>query len=518
MGFLVGLHPKAPVGVHYWVLAGGIGGGIGTVIALWGAVALQLRARHDLDATAGMGFCVSLVAGLLGGSAGGAVDGGPWDLLFGGMWGLLLGGGIALLGALLGRLVGGLLMPLAGPSALLGLVGGASAAVGAGLFQTNDANEMLPAALRMLAGAIGGLAGTVAARVAGRTLPERGSLLCLGVGVLVVAILAGYFLSQSPLVASLVNYGRVAAANLSADGTQVVVAGDGNDSKSPIGAGVPRILTLSTNSSRSLADDGTRSAADLAFTPDGKRILGPALWDIDTGKVQRMPKVVIPVERIRLDGGWRTPGESEQSLRKVATLPGNQYALLGVGGSSELGSDLALWDLVGDLVVTCVQAHKGELTALAVSPDGQHAVTGSGDKTLIVWRVKPEALEISSIRTITANNGILAVAIAPDGKTVAATYDDHLEHAVYLWDAESGQPTRTISGHGRKVAGLVFLPDGRLLSGSEDGTVRLWDTGSGTELRRFHVQAKVAGLRIDATGKRFLVVPEMGRLRVFQIP
>src|SRR5262249_35121709 len=52
-----------------------------------------------------------------------------------------------------------------------------------------------------------------------------------------------------------------------------------------------------------------------------------------------------------------------------------------------------------------------------------------------------------------------------------------------LWDVESGRVLRSFTGHGGWVSSVAFSPNGRLaLSGSYDGTMRLWEVQSGTEL------------------------------------
>jgi hypothetical protein len=49
-----------------------------------------------------------------------------------------------------------------------------------------------------------------------------------------------------------------------------------------------------------------------------------------------------------------------------------------------------------------------------------------------------------------------------------------------LWDAAGGRVLRTFKGHSGDVRSVAFLPDGkRLLSGSADGTVRIWNIANG---------------------------------------
>src|SRR5207253_9356635 len=68
---------------------------------------------------------------------------------------------------------------------------------------------------------------------------------------------------------------------------------------------------------------------------------------------------------------------------------------------------------------------------------------------------------------------VRAVAVSPDGKTLATAGDDR---TVRLWELETGQLLRTLEGHGAQVRSLAFCPDGKTLaSGGWDGSVKLWD-------------------------------------------
>jgi len=72
------------------------------------------------------------------------------------------------------------------------------------------------------------------------------------------------------------------------------------------------------------------------------------------------------------------------------------------------------------------------------------------------------------------------VAFSPDGRrVVSGSYDQ----TVRVWDAQTGAELACLRGHTDNVASVALSPDGRrLVSGSHDQTVRVWDAQTGAEL------------------------------------
>ena len=121
--------------------------------------------------------------------------------------------------------------------------------------------------------------------------------------------------------------------------------------------------------------------------------------------------------------------------------------------------------------------HTGSI--LCLQYDDQIMVTGSSDNTLIVWKTKPhfEYIPIRRLRTHSA--GVLDVCF--DDKHVVSCSKDS---SVCLWDRESGNLIRKMSGH-RGPVNAVQLRGELAVSASGDGVAKLWNLKSGLCIKEF---------------------------------
>src|SRR5262249_17085946 len=170
-------------------------------------------------------------------------------------------------------------------------------------------------------------------------------------------------------------------------------------------------------------------------------------------------------------------------LRRTLTGHSDDIAAVGLSAdgriavTASLDKTLKVWNTQSGTEIRTLAGHTGPIRSLALTPDAKRAVSGSDDGTARVWDLETgQQLAVLAEPTV-------RVTITPDGR-VAVTAS---QRTIKAWDVATAKQLQTFRGHSKSVTAVATAPsdDGqRLISCSEDNTVRIWDLESGRELRR----------------------------------
>jgi len=148
-------------------------------------------------------------------------------------------------------------------------------------------------------------------------------------------------------------------------------------------------------------------------------------------------------------------------------------------------------------VVKRLKGHTDWVFAVTITTDGKYAISGSRDKTCIVWDlISGEAIQTLKNHT----SGVLAVDITPDGKhSISGFYNN----TCILWNLQNGEAIHTLNGHTSEVSTIAITPDGKLaISGSKDDTCIVWDLfrGEAIQTLKGHT-SEISAIAITPDGK-----------------
>ncbi len=275
-------------------------------------------------------------------------------------------------------------------------------------------------------------------------------------------------------------------------------------------------------------------------------------WDLESGNcISRFVGSSLHVSSIAisLDGSFAVSGSWEKTLRvwnlKVGDCP--QFSYWGIARSVSLTLNGNLMSTVGRLAVTVSRDHLGhvwdldsgerlqvlkghsdEITQVEICKDERRAISGSADNTLRVWDLNSgECLRVLEGHTkpvrriyLSANdrlailrsddntyrvwdidsgvcinipegqfNRFSDIALSADSRIVASV-SKRSDWRITVLEIASGTFIEMSEGHSAEITSIALSVDGRkLVSGSFDRTLRLWDTKSGQCLRVFNGDA-----------------------------
>ncbi len=288
------------------------------------------------------------------------------------------------------------------------------------------------------------------------------------------------------------------AAGLSGHGSlsSMALSPDGDLLASGYQDGTVRLWDAATRTRIATLEGHTSGVGSVSFSSDGATLASGSwdqtvkLWEVGTrvlvgtleGHTSGVNAVAFSPDDATLAsaGGWNdaTVRLWDVATRtEIATLEGHTHSVLSVAFSPPDGATLAsaggyedktvkLWNVTTRELIGTLEGHEYEVNTVAFSPDGTTLASVSGDGTRL-WTVRTR----EPIANLEGAGG-QSVAFSSDGALlVSGSWG-----TVRLWDVETREQIATLEGHSGSVHSVAFLSDSTALaSGSEDGTMLLWD-------------------------------------------
>jgi eukaryotic-like serine/threonine-protein kinase len=176
----------------------------------------------------------------------------------------------------------------------------------------------------------------------------------------------------------------------------------------------------------------------------------------------------------------------------------------------------ALWDLETGELIGSLGANNGYVRshALAVFPDGDHAITGGEDGLVHVWNLATRDQD----RQWKAHDGpVSGISISADGTRVVTCGHDY---NVTLWDFTGASLRSFKMPDSDRARSVAILPDGSVLAaGATVGNIMQWNADTGAVLRQAqppltpHLDLAV----LPPDGRRFLTADLDGVVRIWTL-
>jgi WD40 repeat protein/serine/threonine protein kinase len=182
--------------------------------------------------------------------------------------------------------------------------------------------------------------------------------------------------------------------------------------------------------------------------------------------------------------------------------------LVETSDSPERGFEWHYWMRLAHLEDLTYRGHRGSISAVALSRDGRHALSGDGSPSLQWWDTATgrKLQDFAGLR-----EPVKCVAILPDGATVLS---GGLDGRLRWHDVGSGKQVRSVAAHEGGVLACATAADGEiLLTGGMDGQVKVW-LGARPESPRVLASGgdPVSAVALSGDGRRFAAARSDRRL------
>src|SRR5262249_7966233 len=147
-----------------------------------------------------------------------------------------------------------------------------------------------------------------------------------------------------------------------------------------------------------------------------------------------------------------------------------------------------------------IQEDDWRVRDVALSPDGKYALSADHNQTVRLWRMETG----NEVRQYLKHTGGLETAtFSANGRHVLFNGDNN--RIAFICETETGEEVRRFTGHTEAILHAVYSPgECYIATAGNDGTVRLWNAETGTELQRYTLGTAVNTVAFTPDGNRLL--------------
>ncbi|MDA7529283.1 hypothetical protein N8552_00610 [bacterium] len=179
---------------------------------------------------------------------------------------------------------------------------------------------------------------------------------------------------------------------------------------------------------------------------------------------------------------------------------------IALGGPSRL---IKLWDTQEGEQIKSIKKHTDWVTALAYSPDGVLLATGGRGSGVQIWEAA-SGNEFHSLRG--HQKAIVDIKWRADSNLVATASEDG---TIRFWDMNQGKEVKRGTASGGGILALDYARNGKLISSTRDGHVKLWKADLTLEKQSQPFPEMITEVAFSHDGARYFTADWNGKIEVW---
>jgi WD40 repeat protein len=174
---------------------------------------------------------------------------------------------------------------------------------------------------------------------------------------------------------------------------------------------------------------------------------------------------------------------------------------------------IKIWDINKDVCLKTIDTkqHAAWISSLIELKALGCLATSSWDGTIKMWALFQD--KSLCLKTFEGHIDCVNVVRQLNDKTLVSAADDSM---IIVWNIDSGMSKATLCGHSDRIYALLVVND-KIISGSRDKTVKIWNPYSPNCLATIPCEDKVHSLAFSAKEQYLFVGLGCGDIEVFQL-